>query len=191
MTKKLLEEATVNRWKELAGINESRWNNRFKLSPGYSPGVNNLILSTDEQKQQLRNLEVQLYSELKPLIEEIAALARESERQFYRKNIKGEEGEKQIKKVDSRYLVPEEAPEVEERKRAQVFELENGEVKMRKPEPGIRPARYLYLMFAANDIFSRGRGQYSFDRIIDEMKKMPEAEETLKKIRAIEKPEQA
>lgn len=191
MTKKLLEEATVNRWKELAGINESRWNNPFKIPPGRSPGVDNLILSTDEQKQQLRNLEVQLYSELKPLIEEIAALARENERQFYRKNIKGEEGEKLVKKVDSRYLVPEEAPKVEERKRAKVFELENGEVKMRKPEPGIRSARYLYLMFAANDIFSRGSGQYGFDQIIDRMERMPEAEETLKKIRAIEKPEQA
>lgn len=191
MTKKLLEEGTVKRFKELAGINESRWNSRFKLPPGYSPGVENLILSTDEQKQQLRNLEVQLYSELKPLIEEIAALAREHERQFYRKNIKGEEGEKLVKEVDSRYLVPEEAPEVQERNRAKVFELENGEVKIRKPEPGIRSARYLYLMFAANDIFSRGRGQYSFDQIMDRMKGMSEAEETLKKIRAIEKPEQA
>ena len=192
MKKKLLEESTVSRWKQLAGINEGYgyygggWSSRrFNRTPG----VENLILSTDEQEQQLRNLEVQLYSEFKPLIEEIAALAREYERQFYEKNIKGEEGQKAIAKLGSRYLVPEKAPKVAERHRAKVFELENDDVKIHKPEPGTRPAQYLYLMFAVNYIFSRGRGQFSFDQTIDRMKEMPEAEETLKKIRAIEKPQ--
>ena len=193
MAKKLLEESTKSRWKELAGINEgyySRWRPRYGRNAYVpEPGVENLILSTDEQEQQLRNLEVQMYSEFKPLIEEIAALAREYERQFYEKNIKGEEGQKAIAKLGSRYLVPEEAPKVAERHRAKVFELENDDVKIHKPEPGTRPAQYLYLMFAVNDIFSRGSGQFSFDQTIDRMKEMPEAEETLKKIRAIEKPQ--
>lgn len=133
MTKKLLEEGTVKRLQEMAGIKESRWNPKYGRYAAVPRGPAILNAWTDEHKKQIRDLEVGMYTALKPLMQSIV--------NNHPDNFKN-------------FKFPEEAPKIPERLHSSVFEMEEvsrtenkliTKVVLRKPDPDILPAQYVFL----------------------------------------------
>lgn len=73
MTKKLLEESTVNRWKELAGINESRWRQRYGSRAYVPPTGPANILPNEQEKQQIEEIKEKMFDSLLPLMVRVAS----------------------------------------------------------------------------------------------------------------------
>jgi hypothetical protein len=174
MTKKLLEEATVKRLQEMAGINEGygyygygRNNPRYGRNVRVNTGSSNLGAWTDEHKEQIRNLEKGMYEALKPLMQEIVNKHSSTYRNFE---------------------FPTEAPRIPERLHSSVFEMEEvsrtenkviKKVVLRKPEPGILPAQYVFLKLFM-DTISQAFGR--FDQVVGSL-----SEEERQKIKDVAK----
>ena len=77
MTKKLLEESTVNRWKELAGINEGyghygRNNPRYGRNVRVDIGPANIV-PDEQEKQQIEEIKDKMFDSLLPLMVRVAS----------------------------------------------------------------------------------------------------------------------
>lgn len=75
MTKKLLEESTVDRWKELAGINEgyySRWRPQYGRDAYVPTGPANII-PDEQEKQQIEEIKDKMFDSLLPLMVRVAS----------------------------------------------------------------------------------------------------------------------
>lgn len=73
MTKKLLEESTVDRWKELAGINESRWRQRYGRNAYVTPTGPANIIPNEQEKQQIEEIKDKMFDSLLPLMVRVAS----------------------------------------------------------------------------------------------------------------------
>ena len=73
MTKKLLEESTVDRWKELAGINESRWFRRYGSEAYVKPTGPANIIPDEQEKQQIEEIKDKMFDSLLPLMVRVAS----------------------------------------------------------------------------------------------------------------------